>query len=160
MDSRYVREESAWVAYFKGLMHAADARSCIESDNWVPAAVSLYYGIFDLTIVALLASNHNPVVPYRGRRVLFNDAIEQGAPDPYSLIKHREALRFARTALDPQFTRILDRLLNLREFASYRPSMFIRGDYRTVVNVCETPAMEFINDVQNQAAQIEPLFRL
>ena len=135
-----LRRECAWVAFFKGLMHAGDARCCVESEHWIPAAVSLYYAVFDLTVAALLATGNNPVVRFHNQWVRLDEAIDRGTEDPFRLITHAQACEFAPPEMEPDGAASLEELRQLREFASYRPSMRIQENGVTFVNVCEVSA--------------------
>jgi hypothetical protein len=160
MTARHRRRESAWVAYFKGLMHAADARCCVESENWIPAAVSLYYAVFDLTVASILASGYNPNVR-RGQNgwVTLDSAIDQGAEDPYRLVRHHHVCEFVRQEGGSEYIVDLEQLRDLREFASYRPSIRILEDGRTLVNVCEIDAGRFIRTVRQEVGRLEMHFQ-
>ena len=158
MHFEHKRRESAWVGYFKGLFHAADARLCVETENWVPGAVSCYYAFFDLTVATLLVSDHNPVV-HRGRRQMsLNDALDTNDIDAFRLVTHAQACDFARNHLG-ETGELFERLKDLREYASYRPSVSIRDDGTTLVNTCEISANEFIAAVRQAPQQFQELCR-
>jgi hypothetical protein len=152
------RAGNASLTYFKGLMHAADARLCAENENWAPAAVSLYYAVFDLTIAAMLASEYEQDVDYEGDNLPLSEAIMRGA-DPYHFISHRRALRFAQQEMDQGFADALVRLHQAREFTSYHPRRTIRPDGTRWVDTCALDAPQFVRRVRQESQRIEEYFQ-
>lgn len=153
------KSQNASLTYFKGLLHAGDARLCIENENWVPAAVSLYYAVFDLTVAALLASEYDPEVDHEGVRLPLGEAMNQGA-DLYHYIQHSDALRVARQQMQEEFAEALTRLRELRLYASYYPRMNLQRNGRLRVDTCTMDAATFVRRVQQEAGELENRFRL
>jgi hypothetical protein len=153
------RFQNASLTYFKGLMHAGDARLGVEHEHWVPAAVSLYYAVFNLTVAALLASDCNPTVRHEGTDMSLNEALDRGA-DPYHFIRHIDALSFAREEMQREFVQAVERLQELRLYASYGPRMYVLSGARLRVDTCAIDAAEFIRRVRQEADQLETYFQL
>lgn len=151
----------AWIAYFKGLMHAADARLCVGSECWIPAAVSLYYAMFDLTAAALFASDYNEKVKWREYPPLpFSDAVNESISrneDPMSHISHKYLLGFAKRRWQ-EFADTFEMLQKLREFSSYRPRMTFPDGMTPFVEISEQDAPVFIRTVQEHDGKLEMYF--
>ena len=156
----YSRFVSTQVAYFKALMHAADARFSVDTENWVPAAVSLYYALLDIAIAFLLSSSENPTVRHDSRHMSLDDALARGASDPYRLITHNLALRHATDHLQPEFSATLQGIRQLREYASYRPSMRVQDDGTVLIYVCEVDPNDFVRTIGRETARLELHFTL
>src|SRR5206468_12365696 len=119
--------ESAWAAYYKGLLFLGQAHDEQRSRHTVSSVVAAYYGVFHLGVCAFLCG-------YRGHpRKYTNALLHAQHGDPAGAVEHIWVRKWLteqstqHTSLAP-LSSACQTLWNMRTFVNYEPRLPRGGD--------------------------------
>jgi len=159
----YSISQSAANVFFLAIWHGADSILLADEGYWRPAAVSLHFSLHCLSLSLMLLDQK------KVKRVLKRDKYTELQKrqksvilDPlFANIGHQEAVDYIkspRVLSKSQLAKDSQKILDLREFASYGPKIEILGDAKTKISVEKHYPRQFQREIKKYTASLPSYF--